>query len=51
MIGCTKLICGKATVSEAIKYREGEIPPHLLQFSTNSRPIVVWNLNNRCNLS
>ncbi len=51
MIGCTKLICGKATVSEAIKYKEGEIPSHLLQFSTNSRPIVVWNMNNRCNLN
>ena len=51
MIGCTKLICGKATVSETIKYEEGEIPSHLLQFSTNSRPIVVWNLNNRCNLN
>lgn len=51
MIGCTKLICGKATVSEAIKYREGEIPPHLLQFSTNLKPIVVWNVTNRCNLS
>jgi len=51
LIGCTKLICGKATVSEAIKYREGEIPPHLLQFSTNHRPIVVWNMTNRCNLS
>ena len=50
MIGCTKLICGTATVSEAIKYKEGEIPSHLLQFSTNSRPIVVWNMNNRCNL-
>ncbi|TET63326.1 radical SAM protein [Candidatus Aerophobetes bacterium] len=51
MIGCTKLICGKATVSETIKYEDGEIPSNLLQFSTNSRPIVVWNLNNRCNLN
>lgn len=51
MIGCTKLICGKATVSEALKHREGEIPPHLLQFSANSRPVVVWNLNSRCNLN
>ncbi|MEE8179804.1 MAG: 12,18-didecarboxysiroheme deacetylase, partial [bacterium] len=51
MIGCTKLICGKATVSEALKYREGEIPSHLLQFSANSRPVVVWNLNSRCNLN
>ncbi len=51
MIGCTKLLCGKATVSDLIKHREGEIEPHLLQFSTNSKPIVIWNVNNRCNLS
>ena len=51
MIGCTKLICGKATVSDTLKCREGEIRPHLLQFSTNLRPVVVWNLNSRCNLS
>ncbi len=51
MIGCTKLLCGKATVSDLIKHGEGEIEPHLLQFSTNSKPIVIWNVNNRCNLS
>ncbi|MFQ6066835.1 MAG: radical SAM protein [bacterium] len=51
MIGCTKLICGKATVSKTLKYREGEILPYLVQFSTNLRPVVVWNLNSRCNLS
>lgn len=51
MIGCTKLLCGKATVSEIInKEQEGRIPPHLLQFSTNYRPVVVWNVTNRCNL-
>lgn len=51
MIGCTKLLCGKATVSDLIKHGQGEIEPHLLQFSTNSKPIVIWNVNNRCNLS
>ncbi len=51
MIGCTKLLCGKATVSDLIKHGEGEIEPHLLQFSTNSKPIVIWNVNNRCNLN
>ena len=51
MIGCTKLLCGKATVSDLIKRGQGEIEPHLLQFSTNSKPIVIWNVNNRCNLS
>ena len=51
MIGCTKLLCGKATVSDLIKRGRGEIEPHLLQFSTNSKPIVIWNVTNRCNLS
>ena len=51
MIGFTKLLCGTATVSDVIKYRgKGDTPPQLLQFSDNSRPLVVWNATNRCNL-
>ncbi|ADI02188.1 radical SAM/SPASM domain-containing protein [Syntrophothermus lipocalidus] len=51
MIGFTKLLCGTATVSEVIKCRaEGTAPPQLLQFSDSSRPLVVWNTTNRCNL-
>ncbi|HQA49619.1 MAG: radical SAM protein [Syntrophomonadaceae bacterium] len=52
MIGCTKLLCGTATVSDVIKHSsiEGEVPPELLQFSNQNRPLVVWNMTNRCNL-
>lgn len=52
MIGCTKLLCGTATVSDAIKYDRdsAKLPPHMLQFSADSRPLVVWNVTNRCNL-
>lgn len=52
MIGCTKLLCGTATVSEAIKMRNanGEGPANMLQFSGTNRPLVVWNTTNRCNL-
>ncbi len=52
MIGCTKLLCGTATVSEAIKLHgsKGNIPHHMLQFSAVNRPLVVWNTTNRCNL-
>ncbi len=51
MIGCTKLLCGTATVSDVIKYSGGgAIPPELLQFSDINRPLVVWNMTNRCNL-
>lgn len=51
MIGCTKLLCGTATVSEVIKHsHDGDVPPQLLQFSDINRPLVVWNTTNRCNL-
>jgi radical SAM protein with 4Fe4S-binding SPASM domain len=51
VIGCTKLLCGTATVSEAIKFnRTDNIPPQFLQFSDKNRPLVVWNTTNRCNL-
>lgn len=52
MIGCTKLLCGTATVSEALRHeRKAErLPAHLLQFSADLRPLVVWNMTNRCNL-
>ncbi len=51
MIGCTKLLCGTATVSDIIKHSgQPDIPPELLQFSDLNRPLVVWNMTNRCNL-
>ncbi len=51
MIGCTKLLCGTATVSDVIKHQAGEeVPSSLLQFSEINRPLVVWNTTNRCNL-
>lgn len=52
MIGCTKLLCGTATVSEAIRAdtEARRDRPDLLQFSSDLRPLVVWNMTNRCNL-
>ncbi|MDR3591490.1 MAG: radical SAM protein [Negativicutes bacterium] len=52
MIGCTKLLCGTATVSDIVKYGRSsrELPAHMLQFSSDATPIVVWNSTNRCNL-
>ena len=37
---------------EAIKHRgqDRDIPPQLLQFSATNRPLVEWNMTNRCNL-
>lgn len=51
MIGISKLLNGKATVSAALRAEQcGHLPPHLLQFSTVKRPMVVWNMTRRCNL-
>src|SRR3972149_2456980 len=52
MIGVTKLLCGTASVGDALRYgrRSGELPSHLLQFSQDKRPVVVWNISRRCNL-
>lgn len=52
MIGCTKLLCGTATVSDIVKYGRDSrnLPPHMLQFSSDNRPVVVWNTTARCNL-
>ena len=46
------MLCGTATVSEAIKMRnaDGKVPANMLQFSGTNRPLVVWNVTNRCNL-
>ncbi len=53
MIGCTKLICGTATIGEAMNYARsgGKAPAHMLQFTTGDRPLVVWNMTRRCNLA
>lgn len=52
MIGFTKLLCGTATVSQALRQAQGDEPrdPALLQFTTDNRPLVVWNATLRCNL-
>lgn len=51
MIGFTKLLCGKATVSDVMRNRHGQkMPATLLQFSTVHSPVVVWNMTAQCNL-
>ena len=52
MIGFTKLLCGKATVSDVMRQRHGQgaIQAGLLQFSSERSPIVVWNITSQCNL-
>ena len=52
MIGISKLYCGTIEPSDAIRYgrMSSKLPSHLLQFSSDKRPVVVWNITRRCNL-
>jgi 12,18-didecarboxysiroheme deacetylase len=52
MIGISKLYCGTVEPSDALRYgrHSGRLPSHLLQFSSDKRPVVVWNATRRCNL-
>lgn len=52
MIGISKLYCGAAEPSDVLRYnrKSGDLPSHLLQFSVDKKPVVVWNMTRRCNL-
>ena len=52
MIGISKLYCGTVEPSDALRYGRdsGKLPSHLLQFSKDKKPVVVWNVGRRCNL-
>ncbi|ADI73232.1 Radical SAM domain protein [Methanohalobium evestigatum Z-7303] len=52
MIGISKLYCGTVESSDALRYGclSSKLPSHLLQFSKDKKPVVVWNVTRRCNL-
>lgn len=52
MIGISKLYCGTVEPSDALRYgrRSKDLPSHLLQFSSDKKPVVVWNMTRACNL-
>jgi 12,18-didecarboxysiroheme deacetylase len=52
MIGISKLYCGTVEASDPLRYgrQSGKLPSHLLQFSKDKKPVVVWNVGRRCNL-
>ena len=52
MIGISKLYCGTVEPSDALRYgrHSGSLPSHLLQFSSDKKPVVVWNITRKCNL-
>ena len=53
MIGISKLYCGTVEASDPIRYgRESKnLPAHLLQFSSDKKPVIVWNITRACNLN
>jgi Fe-coproporphyrin III synthase len=52
MIGISKLYCGTVEPSDALRYgrNSAQLPSHLLQFAKDKKPVVVWNMTQRCNL-
>ena len=52
MIGISKLYCGTVEPSDALRYGRSskDLPSHLLQFSSDKKPVVVWNVTRACNL-
>ncbi len=52
MIGISKLYCGVVEPSDALRYgrRSKDLPSHLLQFSEDKKPVIVWNMTQACNL-
>jgi len=53
MIGISKLYCGTVEPSDPIRYgrHSKDLPAHLLQFSSDKKPVVVWNTTRACNLN
>ena len=52
MIGISKLYLGTVEASDPLRYgrMSAKLPSHLLQFSADKKPVVVWNVTSRCNL-
>lgn len=46
------MYCGTIEPSDPLRYgrHSGKLPSHLLQFSRDKKPVVVWNVGQRCNL-
>ncbi|MFQ6015566.1 MAG: radical SAM protein [Anaerolineae bacterium] len=52
MLGVTRLLNGTMTPGDVLRYGRSTArgPAHLLHYSQDKRPIVVWNCTQRCNL-
>ncbi len=52
MLSVTRLLNGTVNPGDALRYGRltASVPAHLLHFSVDKKPVVVWNLTRRCNL-
>jgi len=52
MLGVSRLLNGTVTPGDPLRYGRltSEGPSHLLHYSQDKKPIVVWNLTRHCNL-
>jgi len=52
MLSVSRLLNGSATSADALRYGRtaSRLPPHLLHYSVDKKPVVVWNVTRRCNL-
>lgn len=52
MLPVSRLLNGTATSADALRYDRlsTALPPHLLHFSRDKKPVVIWNMGRRCNL-
>jgi radical SAM protein with 4Fe4S-binding SPASM domain len=52
LLSLSRLLCGTVTSGDALRYGRSSAagPAHLLHFSRDKRPVVVWNVTRRCNL-
>jgi radical SAM protein with 4Fe4S-binding SPASM domain len=53
MIIFSKALADQATVWEALRATEAcqSLPPDLIRFSAQTKPVVMWNLTRHCNLA
>jgi len=53
MLGVSRLLNGTVSTGDLLRYgrRTGEVPAHLLHYSVDKKPVVIWNVTRRCNLS
>ncbi|MDI6857450.1 MAG: radical SAM protein [Dehalococcoidia bacterium] len=52
MLSVSRLLNGTVTPGDALRYgrRTSRVPAHMLHFSVDKKPVVVWNVTRRCNL-